>query len=94
MWLRLQARSLLSGDEGFTTLQFTSPTEILRPSFVYVFLKRYIPEEQVEQIRRISLTADGSSALFDVPAQAAKVTYIQIQRHLQVHIPVHMHGYR
>ena len=70
----LQARSLLTAHEEFTTLMFTSPTEILRPGLVFTFLKKYIPSEAtVEEVKRMSLTADGKSAVFDVPSKLAQV---------------------
>lgn len=70
----LQARSLLTAHEDFTTLMFTSPTEIQRPGLVFTFLKKYMPSEAtVEEVKRMSLTADGKSAVFDVPSKLAQV---------------------
>ena len=71
--MRAQARSLLTAHEDFTTLQFHSDTEINRPGFVFTHLKRHLPEEVVEEVKRLSLTADGKSAIFDVPSQHVKV---------------------
>lgn len=69
-----QARSLLTAHEDFTTLMFTSPTEIQRPGLVFTFLKKYMPSEAtVEEVKRMSLTADGKSAVFDVPSKLAQV---------------------
>ena len=74
LWLMLQARSLLTAHEDFTTLMFTSPTEIQRPGLVFSFLKKYMPSEAtVEEVKRMSLTADGKSAIFDVPSKLAQV---------------------
>ena len=70
----MQARSLLTAHEDFTTLMFTSPTEIQRPGLVFSFLKKHMPsEETVEEVKRMSLTADGKSAVFDVPSKLAQV---------------------
>ena len=70
----LQARSLLTAHEDFTTLMFTSPTEIQRPGLVFSFLKKHMPsEDTVEEVKRMSLTADGKSAVFDVPTKLAQV---------------------
>ena len=69
----VQARSLLTAHEDFTTLQFHSDTEINRPGFVFSHLKRHLPDEVVEEVKRLSLTADGKSAIFDVPSQHVKV---------------------
>lgn len=53
---------------------FTSPTEIQRPGLVFTFLKKYMPSEAtVEEVKRMSLTADGKSAVFDVPSKLAQV---------------------
>jgi hypothetical protein len=70
----VQARSLLTAHEDFTTLMFTSPTEIQRPGLVFSFLKKHMPsEDTVEEVKRMSLTADGKSAVFDVPSKLAQV---------------------
>ena len=53
---------------------FTSPTEIQRPGLVFSFLKKHMPsEDTVEEVKRMSLTADGKSAVFDVPTKLAQV---------------------
>ena len=67
-----QARSLLTSHEDFTTLQFHSGTEIQKPGLVWAFLKRSISEAVVEEVQRMSLTADGCSAVFDVPSSKAQ----------------------
>jgi ATP-dependent RNA helicase DDX21 len=69
----LQARSLLTAHEDFTTLQFHAGTEIQRPGFVFSALKQRLPEAKVEEIKRICLTVDQKSAIFDVPSQYVKV---------------------
>ena len=69
----VQARSLLTAHEDFTTLQFHSDAEISRPGYVFTHLKRHLPDEVVEEVKRLSLTADGRSAIFDVPSQHVKV---------------------
>ena len=70
----VQARSLLTAHEDFTTLMFTNPAEIQRPGLVFSFLKKYMPSEAtVEEVKRMSLTADGKSAVFDVPTKLAQV---------------------
>ena len=68
-----QARSLLTAHEDFTTLQFHSNVAIDRPGFVFNHLKRHLPDALVEEVKRMCLTADGKSAIFDVPSQNVKV---------------------
>ena len=70
----LQARSLLTAHEDFTTLLFKSPEEIQRPGFVFSTLKKHLPDATVEEVKRMSLTADNRSAVFDVPSKLAKVS--------------------
>ena len=72
----LQARSLLTAHEDFTTLQFHAGTEIQRPGFVFSALKQRLEEAKVEEIKRICLTVDQKSAIFDVPSQYVKVTLL------------------
>jgi hypothetical protein len=69
----LQARSLLTAHEDFTTLQFHVGTEVQRPGFVFSALKQRLTEAKVEEIKRICLTVDQKSAIFDVPSQYVKV---------------------
>ena len=70
----LQARSLLTAHEGFTSLLFTATAPILRPGFIFATLKQQgIPEDTVEQAKRMSLTADNHSAIFDVPSDCVEV---------------------
>ena len=69
----MQARSLLTAHEDFTTLQFHAPTEIQRPGYVFSCLKRHLPDALVEEIKRLAMTADGTSAIFDVPSQHVEV---------------------
>ncbi|CAL8464893.1 g4428 [Coccomyxa elongata] len=68
----IRARSLLTAHEDYTTLQFHSSQEIQRPGFVFTSLRRHLSDEAVEQIKGISLTTDGKSAIFDVPSALAQ----------------------
>jgi len=38
-------------------------------SFAYGILRRFLPEEKVEAVKGLSLTADGNGAVFDVPVE-------------------------
>ncbi len=69
----MQARSLLTAHEDFTTLQFHAGTEIQRPGFVFSALKQRLDEAKVEEIKRICLTVDQKCAIFDVPSEHVKV---------------------
>ena len=37
--------------------------------FAYGVLRRFLPDEKVEQLKGLALTADGKGAVFDVPAE-------------------------
>ena len=67
----MAARSLLTAHEGFVTLQLSSTADVRAPGFVFGTLRRWLPDETVEQIKRLALTADGKGAVFDVPADLA-----------------------
>lgn len=38
-------------------------------SFAFGVLRRFLPEEKVEAVKGLTLTADGNGAVFDVPAE-------------------------
>lgn len=38
-------------------------------SFAFSVLRRFLPEEKVEAVKGLALTADGNGAVFDVPAE-------------------------
>lgn len=76
----LKPRSLLTAQEDFVTLQLVSPSEVTKPGFVYGFLRRHIQDEAtVEEVKRMTLTADGKGAVFDVPLRL-KDTFLNFCR--------------
>ncbi len=81
----MQARSLLTAHEDFTTLQFHAGTEIQRPGFVFSALKQRLDEAKVEEIKRICLTVDQKCAIFDVPSEHVKVRLVLLQPCLRQH---------
>ena len=38
-------------------------------SFAFGVLRRFLPEEKVEAVQGLTLTADGNGVVFDVPAE-------------------------
>lgn len=81
---KMAARSLLTAHEGFVTLHLiagASPgkgaggvegaTTVQRPGFAWAVLRRWLPDNKVEEIKRLTLTADGRGAVFDVPGHFA-----------------------
>eukprot|EP00898_Chlorokybus_atmophyticus_P002543 jgi/Chlat1/328/Chrsp1S00218 len=60
--------SLLSGHEDSTTLLFEADnTNVRTPTYVFSFLRRRLPEDAVNEVRRMNLLASGNGAAFDVP---------------------------
>lgn len=68
----IKARSLLSSMEDWVTMHYTTKWDVAKPGYVYHWLKKKLPEEDVELIKRVQITADGKGAVFDVPADKAQ----------------------
>lgn len=47
----IKMRSLLSSQEDWVTLQYETTREVAKPGYVYHYLKKHLPEEQVEEVR-------------------------------------------
>ncbi|KAL4353657.1 hypothetical protein GQ457_06G038870 [Hibiscus cannabinus] len=62
----IKSRSLLTSMENHVTLLFESGKPIYSHSFVFGVLRRFLPEEKVESVQGLALTADGTGAVFDV----------------------------
>ncbi|KAK9103515.1 hypothetical protein Sjap_020769 [Stephania japonica] len=65
-YTELKSRSLLTSMENFVTVLLETGKPIYSPSFVYSVLRRFLPEEKVESVKGLALTADGNGAVFDV----------------------------
>lgn len=65
----LRQRSLLSNTDGYVTLMFHANREIPTHSYVFGALRRNLPEEVVESVRGMAITADGLGAVFDTPVE-------------------------
>lgn len=70
----LEARSLVTGSEGFQTCLFTPAggLPIQSMSFVWNGLKRELPSEMVEEFKSMTITADSKQGVFDVPTKHLK----------------------
>lgn len=63
----IKKRSLLSSMEGYVTLLLQAGRKpIHSTTFACSILRRFLPEEKVEAIKGLSLTANGMGAVFDV----------------------------
>ncbi|GHP03794.1 hypothetical protein PPROV_000254900 [Pycnococcus provasolii] len=63
-------RSLLTAHADSVTLLFTGSnlrSKIERNAYVWTALRRVLPENLVDNVRRVSLLKDGTGAVFDVP---------------------------
>lgn len=63
----IKERSLLSGMDGYVTLVLEAGKQMYTPSFAFNILRRFMPEEKIEAVKGLSLTADQNAAVFDVP---------------------------
>ncbi|GFY81963.1 DEAD box RNA helicase [Actinidia rufa] len=68
-YTEIKSRSLLSSMENYVTVLLESERPIYTLSFVYGVLRRFLPEEKVEAVTGLGLTADGKGAVFDVPSE-------------------------
>ncbi|XP_047959530.1 DEAD-box ATP-dependent RNA helicase 7-like [Salvia hispanica] len=68
-YTEIKNRSLLTSLENHVTVQLECGKPIYSPSFAYGALRRFLPEEKVESIKGLSLTADGKGAVFDVAVE-------------------------
>ncbi|XP_010934579.1 DEAD-box ATP-dependent RNA helicase 7 [Elaeis guineensis] len=64
----IKKRSLLSSMENYVTLLLQAGKTIYSPSLAFSILRRFMPDEKIEGVKGLSLTADGTGAVFDVPA--------------------------
>ena len=68
----LKRRSLLTSHDDATTLMLKANTSMHSPSYAFSCLRKYLPEEIVNEARRINLTVDGKGAVFDVPSRSVE----------------------
>lgn len=64
----IKERSLLSGMENYVTLLLEAGIPIYTPSFAFNMLRKFLPEEKVEAVKGLTITADQKGAVLDVPA--------------------------
>ncbi|XP_050221579.1 DEAD-box ATP-dependent RNA helicase 7 [Mercurialis annua] len=74
-YTEVKSRSLLSSMENHVTLLLEAGRPIYTPSFAFSVLRRFVPEEKVELVTGMTLTADGNGAVFDV-AEADKDIFL------------------
>ncbi|KAL0371600.1 UNVERIFIED_CONTAM: DEAD-box ATP-dependent RNA helicase 7 [Sesamum calycinum] len=67
-YTEIKSRSLLTSMENYVTVLLQCGRPIYTLSFAYGVLRRFLPEEDVESIKGLALTADGKGAVFDVAA--------------------------
>ncbi|KAL4575912.1 hypothetical protein LXL04_011999 [Taraxacum kok-saghyz] len=65
-YTEIKNRSLLTSMENHVTLLLEAGRPVYTPSFVYGVLRRFLPEEKVESVQGLALTADQRGAVFDV----------------------------
>ncbi|PNX92995.1 DEAD-box ATP-dependent RNA helicase 7-like protein [Trifolium pratense] len=65
----VKKRSLLTSMENYVTLILEGGKPMFTPSFAFGTLRRFVPEDKVDAVQGLALTADGQGAVFDVPAK-------------------------
>uniref|UniRef100_A0A2P2MMG0 DEAD-box ATP-dependent RNA helicase 7 n=1 Tax=Rhizophora mucronata TaxID=61149 RepID=A0A2P2MMG0_RHIMU len=65
----IKSRSLLTSLENHVTLLLEAGKPIYTPSFAFGVLRRFLPEDKVELVKGMTLTADGKGAVFDVAVE-------------------------
>ncbi|KAG6422593.1 hypothetical protein SASPL_119171 [Salvia splendens] len=68
-YTEIKSRSFLTSLENHVTVMLECGRPIFSPSYVYGALRRFVPEDKVESIQGLSLTADGKGAVFDVATE-------------------------
>lgn len=68
----LKRRSLLTSHDDATTLMLKANTAMHSPTYAFNCLRKYLPEEYVNEVRRMNLTVDGTGAVFDVPSRSVE----------------------
>lgn len=68
-YTEVKNRSLLTSMEGYVTLILEGGKPMFTPSFAFGTLRRFVPEDKVDAVQGLALTADGQGAVFDVPAK-------------------------
>ncbi|XP_044506360.1 DEAD-box ATP-dependent RNA helicase 7-like [Mangifera indica] len=68
-YTEIKSRSLLGSLENHVSVLLEAGKPIYTPSFAYGVLRRFVPEEKVESVKGMTLTADGNGAVFDVPVE-------------------------
>ncbi|XP_058760109.1 DEAD-box ATP-dependent RNA helicase 7-like [Vicia villosa] len=68
-YTEVKKRSLLTSMENYVTLLLEGGKPMFNPSYAFATLRRFIPEDKVDGVQGLALTADGKGAVFDVPVK-------------------------
>ncbi|KAI9076706.1 hypothetical protein K1719_041346 [Acacia pycnantha] len=68
-YTEIKKRSLLASMENHVTLLLENDRPIYTPSFAFGILRRFLPQEKVDSVKGLTLTADGNGAVFDVSTE-------------------------
>lgn len=68
-YTEIKSRSLLASLDNHVTVLLEAGRPIYTPSFAYGVLRRFLPEDKVDSIKGLALTADGNGAVFDVATE-------------------------
>lgn len=68
-YTEIKSRSLLASLDNHVTVLLEAGRPIYTPSFAFGVLRRFLPEDKVDSIKGLALTADGNGAVFDVATE-------------------------
>lgn len=63
-YTEVKKRSLLTSMENYVTLLLEGGKPMFTPSFAFGTLRRFIPEDKVDGVQGLALTADGQGVVF------------------------------
>ncbi|CAN1265126.1 DEAD-box ATP-dependent RNA helicase 7 [Linum perenne] len=86
-YTEIKTRSILTSMENHVTLHLDAGKPFYSHSYAYSIMKRFLPEDKVESVKGMALTADGKGAVFDVAttdvdtfiSSAKKAGYVSIE---------------
>ncbi|CAN1842586.1 DEAD-box ATP-dependent RNA helicase 7 [Linum perenne] len=86
-YTEIKTRSILTSMENHVTLHLDAGKPFYSHSYAYSIMKRFLPEDKVESVKGMALTADGKGAVFDVATTdvdtfisgAKKAGYVSIE---------------
>jgi len=68
-YTEVKKRSLLTSMENYVTLLLEAGRPMISQSLAFSTMKRFVPQDKLDGVQGLALTADGQGAVFDVPVK-------------------------